>query len=190
MKVNIIKEERVFDNFFKINRAQLEHELFNGEMSGLMTRLNFERGDSVAAIVFNTDNSEAVFVKQFRYPAYTKGLGWLVETIAGVIDKGESPEAAIKREILEELGYEITYTEKIATFFVSPGGTSERIILFYTEVGNSLKTQNGGGRAGEQEDIQAVTYTLPELAAALKKNEIMDAKTIIGVNYLLSKKGY
>jgi 8-oxo-dGTP pyrophosphatase MutT (NUDIX family) len=55
-------------------------------------------------------------VKQFKYPTYEKGSGWIVETVAGILEPGETPEAALRRETLEETGYEIALLEPIATF--------------------------------------------------------------------------
>ncbi|MBC7553880.1 MAG: NUDIX hydrolase [Taibaiella sp.] len=189
MKVKIIKEEKVFDHIFKIVSAELQHELYNGQMSEPVVRLNLDRGDAVAAVIFDMDRREAVFVRQFRYPVYSKqpSAAWLTEVIAGMAEEQETHEQAITREVMEELGYTISAPEKIASFFVSPGATSGRVILFYVEVTGHMKTGTGGGATGEGEDIQAVTYSLPALRAALDAGEFMDAKTVIGCNYLLRK---
>jgi nudix-type nucleoside diphosphatase (YffH/AdpP family) len=185
MKVNIIKKEIVFEKYFKIEEAKLQFEKFDGNMSNVITRLNFDRGDSVAAIIFNIDTNKAYFVNQFKYPCYSKHGGWITEVVAGIIDEGETPEEAIKREILEEIGYNTLAIEKISTFFVSPGGSSERIFLYLAKVDNSQKIDNGGGLISENEDIKLVEYSLVELSQMINKDEIKDAKTIIAINHLL-----
>jgi len=187
MKVKIIEQEVVFDNFFKIEKAKIQYEKFNGEWSEIVTRMTFERGDSVAAIVFNTDTSNAILVNQFKYPCYRNGPGWITEVVAGMIDNGESDDEAIKREVLEEIGYKTKYVEKISSFFVSPGGSSERIILFYIEVDNGGKISNGGGLNDENEDIKILEININDLKKELEANLIQDAKTIIACNYLLNK---
>jgi ADP-ribose pyrophosphatase len=48
-----------------------------------------------------------------------------------MVDKNETPEAAIRREILEETGYNVEKLKHISTFYVSPGGSSERIMLLF-----------------------------------------------------------
>lgn len=180
-KVEIKEKNRIFNDFFKIDEVFLSHEQFDGRMSPVMRRLNFERGDSAAAFIWNTGNRTAVLIQQFRYPTYEKGPGWITEIVAGVLEKDENPEDAIRREILEETGYETDKIEYINTFYVSPGGTSERIILYYAEVAAGDKVFEGGGVASEHEDIRVMEYTWPQLQALLDNGEIVDAKTIIAV---------
>ena len=70
-------------------------------MSAAQRRLVFERGDSVAVLPFNRDRRAVVLVEQFKAPALVARRrddpattdGWLVETLAGMIDAGETPEA-------------------------------------------------------------------------------------------------
>jgi ADP-ribose pyrophosphatase len=86
----------------------------------------------------------------------------MAETVAGVLEPGETPEAAVRRETLEETGYEIASLEPIATFYLSPGGSSERILLYYAEVLTSGKVDAGGGVPGENEDVKTVEYSPEE----------------------------
>jgi len=71
---------------------------------------------------------------------------------------------------------------------LSPGGTTERIILFYGEVKQENKTQEGGGETGSSEDIQTVKIPADKLLEQINQNHIIDAKTIIGLQwYILNK---
>lgn len=186
-RVTIHSKRRVFDGFFKIDEAELSYERFDGRMSATVRRLCFERGDSVAALVFHRDRRCALFTEQFKYPTYAKGPGWIVETVAGMIDAGETPEAALRRELREELGYEAEALEPIADFYLSPGGSSERILLYYAEVSEAGRSGAGGGVESEGEDIATVALTLDELAGLLRSGGLHDAKTIIGVQWLLNR---
>jgi len=114
----------------------------------------------------------------------------MIELIAGMIDRGEQPEASIRREIEEELGYRADRIEHVATFYVSPGGSSERIWLYYAEVGEAGHVSAGGGLAGEHEDIRVVSISPEEARTALKDGRIADAKTIIGLQWLFSAKDW
>ena len=134
-KAVIARQQRLFDDFFKIDELLVTHRQIDGTTSSVQRRLVFERGDSVAVLLFNRDRRAVVLVEQFKAPALvarrrddpTTTDGWLVETLAGMIDTGEAPEAAAIRETLEETGYRIREPELIGRFFVSPGGTSERV---------------------------------------------------------------
>ncbi len=187
MKVNVLNKEVVFDDFYKITEATFEFEQASGEMTEPITRLCFERGDSVAGIVYNTDKEEAILVRQFRWPAYEKGPGKITEVVAGMLKDGEDPVAAMKREVTEEIGYTVTHIEHIATFYVSPGGSSERVFAYYIEVDEAGKVNEGGGLAEESEYIEVLRYTIPQLKDALAQGNIPDAKSIIACNYLLNK---
>ena len=186
-KVIIDEKNTIFEDFFKIEEAYLYFEQFNGQMSPLVRRLIFERGDSVAALIFNLTTQRLILVNQFKYPTYEKGPGWITETVAGMIGKNESPETAVRREVLEETGYQVSHLEPISTFYVSPGGTSERIILYYTEVINENKIEKGGGAASENEDITNVELSLDEAISQIEQGKLVDAKTIIGILWLQNR---
>jgi nudix-type nucleoside diphosphatase (YffH/AdpP family) len=183
-KVQIQQKKRILDDFFKVEEVHLRYERFDGQMSPVVRRLNFERGDSVAAIIFDPKSQHILLVNQFKYPAYEKGQGWITETVAGMLDEDESPESAARREVEEETGYKVLKLEHISTFYVSPGGSSERIILYYAEVEETNKIKAGGGLAGENEDIMTVELSLAEALQQIQSGEIADAKTIVGILWL------
>ncbi len=178
---------RLLDDFFKVDEAEVSFERADGSMTPPARRLVFERGDSVAAVVVHRESHSLLFTEQFRFPTLGKGSGWLLEVIAGMIDSGESPEAALRREIEEELGFAVARLEPISTFFVSPGGSSERIWLYYAEVTDSGRLSAGGGVAAEQEEIRIVRLSPDEAQAALREGRLPDAKTIIGLQWLFAK---
>ena len=183
-KVEIENKRTLFKDVFTITETNLRFEQFKGSMSDTVRRLVFERGDSVAALLLNRDTQNVILTEQFRFPTYEKGPGWLYEVVAGMIDEGEQAEDAMRREIREEIGYQTHELAHIATFYVSPGGSSERIVLYYAEVGDADRISVGGGKASEHEDIRQVDLPLPELWKALENNTILDAKTLIAVQWL------
>ena len=185
-KVSVHSRRRLLDDFFKVDEAEVSFERSDGSMTPPVRQLVFERGDSVAAVVFDRDSRRLLFTEQFRFPTLDKGPGWLLEIIAGMVDAGEPPEAALRREIEEELGYRADRVEPIATFYVSPGGSSERIWLYYAEVSGGGRVSGGGGLPGEHEDIRVVSLTVEEVRAALAANGLVDAKTVIGMQWLFA----
>jgi nudix-type nucleoside diphosphatase (YffH/AdpP family) len=182
--VRILHQETLLDDFFRIDAATLQYERFDGSLSEPVRRLRLDRGDSVAALVVHTGTGCALMVKQFKYPVFGVTDGWIVEVVAGMVDRGETPEVAIRREVREEIGYELAHLERVSTFFLSPGGSSERIFLFYGEVTDDERTGPAGGVRAEGEDIAIREYTIPEALAAVERGEIVDAKTIISLYWL------
>ncbi|MDE1937671.1 MAG: NUDIX hydrolase [Alphaproteobacteria bacterium] len=183
-KVVVEKRSLLLDDYFKVEEAYVSYEKFDGTMSRPVRRLDFVRGDAVAAILFNTQRKRVILVSQFRYATLSRGIGWMTEAVAGLIDSGETPEEAVKREILEEAGYEVETLERIFRFYPTPGVTSERVILYYAETRGDEPVAKGGGLAHENEDIQVVELPLDLAFAQIDHGEIVDAKTIIGLMWL------
>lgn len=186
-KVIVQREARLLDDYFKVDEAHFSYELFGGGMSPTIRRLSFERGDSAAAVVYNRDTQRVLLIEQFRYPVYRRGPGWLTEAVAGIVQPEETPEAALRREVREEMGYEIDMLHHIGDFYLSPGGSSERVFLYYAEVTRANKVDVGGGVTAEGEDIRIVEYSLDALRDELTFARIHDAKTLIGIIWLLSQ---
>jgi nudix-type nucleoside diphosphatase (YffH/AdpP family) len=186
-RVQIIAQNEVFKKgIFRIDEAKLRYERYNGQMSDEITRLNLKRGDSVAAVVHDPDADTVVLTEQFRYPTYEKSGGWLLELPAGVVnaDEEKDPQKTIQRELLEEIGYQVEKIERISTFYVSPGGSDERIHLYYAAVNPTSQTGKGGGLAEEGEDIKVVVLKVNAALSMMDDGQLQDAKTIIGLQWL------
>ncbi|MGB9594728.1 MAG: NUDIX domain-containing protein [Candidatus Poribacteria bacterium] len=182
-KVKIINESREYDGFFKIDKAVIQYEKFNGEMSPEITRLNFNRGNSVGVLLYNKDKDSIILVKQFRYPAYVNnGPGWLLELVAGMIDKGRDAISVARSELMEEAGYEVDDLKYLCQFYVSPGGSSEKVYLYIADC--HRKIGQGGGKESENEDIQVLEIPLTKAIEMIRNGEICDAKTIIAIQWL------
>jgi nudix-type nucleoside diphosphatase (YffH/AdpP family) len=185
--VRVEQERTLLQGFFQITEAVLRYERYDRRMSEPVRRLKLERGDSVAVLVRHVDRDQILLIEQFKYPTYGRGDGWIVETVAGVVDEGESAEDAARRETREEIGYDLLLLEPIATFYVSPGGTSERVSLFYGEVGDATQVGAGGGLATEGEDIALCPLSLADAWRALDAGDIADAKTLVGLMWLRAR---
>ena len=184
-KVSIERKKYILDDFFKVAEAYVRFEQFNGDMSPLLRYLALERGDSVAVLVFNRSTEKLILISQFRYPTYQNGQGWTIETIAGMVDAGETPEESARRELQEEIGLNIETLEHIATFYPSPGGSSEQIYLYYSEVsGEQARYNETGGLLAVGEDIKVIELSLAEALAKITTGDVRDAKTILGIYWL------
>jgi len=189
-RIDMRSHERLFDDFFKIDEVIVAHRRQDGAMSAYERHLVFERGDAVAVLLFNAEARTVVMVEQFRVPAligrrrYDPATtnGWIVEAVAGAIDEGESAQHAVVRETLEETGYQIESPTLIGRFFASPGGSSERIFLYFARVSDGRRLGEGGGLAGE--DISVLQVGVDELFERLAKGLIEDCKLAIAAYWL------
>jgi nudix-type nucleoside diphosphatase (YffH/AdpP family) len=185
-KVEILEIKTLFQKYiFRVIEARLRHERFDGSMSPEFSRINFERGDAVAALMYNPIDDTIVLQEDFRYPSYEKTQdGWLIEIPAGVIEEGEKPADTMRREIMEETGYAVDSLKEIFNFFLSPGGSSERIYLFFCRIDPSQKVGKGGGLEHENEDIRSFHLKVDDALKMLEEQKIMDAKSIIALQWL------
>jgi ADP-ribose pyrophosphatase len=186
-RVEILDKKRVFDGFFKIDAVTIKYERFDGKMSAPTERLCFERGDSAAFLVYNKESQRIILIDQFRSCTHEKGPGWLVEIPAGMVEEDEEPEETVSREMLEEIGYRVNRLIHISSFYLSPGGSSEQIFLYYAEVENKDKVTAGGGVETEHEDIRVIEFSLPEVLEMLESGKIQDAKTLISLMWFRKK---
>ena len=183
-KVDVLSRRLLLDAYFKVEEAVISFEKKDGSMSAPIRRLDFLRGDAVCAVIVNKAKGTVILVRQFRYSALSRGQEFPLEIVAGLIDEGEAPDVAIRREIMEEAGYAVGPLTKLSTFYPSPGITSERVILFYGEIEGGEPVSAGGGLAEEGEDIAVVELPFEEAFAMVESGEIYDGKTIIGLLWL------
>ena len=186
--VEIISRTRVFDGFLNLDEVHLRHELPDGTMSPAMVRQNVERGDGAAVLVVNTDRNTVVFTRQFRYAAWARsGDGWIIEIPAGTVAADGDPEAVARSEVAEEVGYTVEALTPLATFYASPGTTSERVWLYAATVTDADRHTDGGGLADEHEYIEVIEMPIDEALRKLDAREINDAKTVIALQSLKTK---
>lgn len=182
MKYSVSEEKIVFNDHYKMVKAKVTYDTF-GQKQITATRLAFERGDSVAILLLENDTGSILLTNQFRYPTCKNTDGWLLEIPAGSVEENEKPEACIKREVMEELGYKIKTAKLLTTFYTSPGASTERVFLFFSEVSINDKIAKGGGNESENEDIQLVKIPISEIISKIP--EIKDAKTILALQWFL-----
>jgi nudix-type nucleoside diphosphatase (YffH/AdpP family) len=197
-RVVIKSEKRLLDDFFKIDEYSVSFEQYDGKMSAEQRRLNFERGDAVGVLLLNVDTRSVVLVQQFKLPSLIGRRrddpaiqdGWVTETMAGMIGPDETAEDAAIRETLEETGYEIESPEFICKFLSSPGGTSERIFLYYAGVSDSRRpgwkgTSDDDAFGGiADENIKVFEVSVNDLFDQLTNGKIDDPKLAIAAYWL------
>ncbi|MFD8491700.1 NUDIX hydrolase [Amycolatopsis sp. NPDC059657] len=135
--------------------------------------IRFE-GPSVGAVIVEDDR-----VLLTRRHRFTIGRpGW--EIPAGWCDEGETPEEAVRREVLEETGYAISSAEHLVTQYSLAGISTHQFQFF---VCGGVVQQ---GEADKSETSQLGWFTWPEVRALLTDGEIPDGCSAAALTFFLS----
>jgi ADP-ribose pyrophosphatase len=182
--VEIAERETCFKGFYKLDRLVLRHELFAGGMSRKISRELFVRHDAVCVLPYDPQRDDVVLIEQFRVGAMGKTANpWLVELVAGLIDKDEQPEEVAHREAQEEAGLVFAALWPMTKYFPSPGGSDEFVHLF---LGRCDSTGAGGlhGLLEEAEDIRVKVWAFEDALQAVRDGRICNAASIIALQWL------
>ncbi len=179
-----IREERLLsDNWYVLKTTTFDWKRSDGTWQ-TQNRETYDRGNGAVLLPYNRAARTVLLVKQFRYPAYVNGYdGLLIEAAAGLLDNAE-PEARIRAEVEEELGYRLGEVRKVFEAFMSPGSVTETLHFFVAEYDADMRIGAGGGHPDEGEDIEVLEPTLDEALAMIADGRIVDAKTIMLLQHL------
>lgn len=183
-KIEIIERENCFQGFYKLDRLHLRHEQFAGGMGTPISRELFVRHDAVCALPYDPQRDEVVLIEQFRVGPLDKvDNPWLIEMVAGLIDKDEQPEEVAHREAEEEAGLVFSALWPITKYFPSPGGSNEYVHLY---LGRCDSRGVGGlhGLAAEGEDIRVRVWALDDALQAVRDGSIINGSAIIALQWL------
>lgn len=186
--VQVVNQEVAYDGFFKVYKYQLTHKTFAGDVTPQITREVLDRGHAVAMLPYDPAADEFVMIEQFRVGALaTSDKPWLLEIVAGMIDKGESVEDVCRRESAEEAGLEVHKLVKLVDYLPSPGGTSERLYIYL----GTVDASNAGGVHGldsEHEDILVHKVSSQSAYEMLINNEFDNSATIVALQWFFLHK--
>lgn len=182
-KIVIASADLVYSGWAKLTRYTLDIEQLDGGTMRAVREIH-DHGHGAAVLPFDETRGTALLVRQFRLPPYLDGAdGMMIEACAGLLD-GDAPEVCAIREAEEELGYRVHDLRPAGRIWGSPGAIAESIWLFQASYSAADRIGKGGGKDGEDEDIEILEMPLREAMALVARNEIADAKTIILLQHL------
>ena len=188
--LEIIKEETLYKGHFELKKMHFRHKLFAGGMSGEVVRELLVKGAAAALVAYDPVSDSVVLVEQVRIGAYEPGSGqtpWLVELIAGMVDKGkEDPADVAIREAEEEAGLIVDKVEYALSVWDSPGGQLERLHLYLGLV-DSTKVKSGavhGLLEEEGEDILVHVVSREQAYQWVCEGKIDNVIAVIGLQWL------
>jgi|TARA_B110000240_G_C13441368_1_gene428259 nudix-type nucleoside diphosphatase (YffH/AdpP family) len=181
--VRNINVQLLSDNWYTLNKITFDYLNDRGVWE-TQHRESYDRGNGAAILLYNTTKKTVILTKQFRMPTYVNGNddGMMIEVCAGVLD-GDEPEKCAIKETEEESGYKVTKIEKVMETYMSPGAVTEILHLFIAEYTDEMKVNEGGGLDNEHENIEVIEMLFSEAVEMVKNKGVVDAKTILLLQY-------
>lgn len=137
-----------------------------------------ERPD--AAIIFPvTGDGEVVLVRQYRPPIDRMELG----LPAGLVEGGEKPEVAARRELAEETGYGGGEWEPLGSLASSPSLKDNWAYLFLARGVEEVAPPD----PDEHESIEVVRVPLGEVSGLVHSGEIVSSSGVAAVMLALDR---
>jgi nudix-type nucleoside diphosphatase (YffH/AdpP family) len=181
-RIRILSRQIVARGHGVLQRIGIERRRFDGRLQTLAREV-YDTGDGAAILLYDPNRSRVLLIAQFRIPAYLNGgHEKLIEVCAGRL-QGADPETRIAREAEEETGFAVRRPRRLFEAYMSPGSFCERLTFFVAEYGPQDRVGVGGGLEEEGEDIEILEPTLDEALAMIERGEIVDAKTILLLQY-------
>ena len=153
-------------------------ELPNGRVIDEFIQL---RGRDFVVVVPITANAEVVTERSYKHGPRRVSLA----LPAGLLEPGEDPASAARRELLEETGYEATRWESLGSFVVDSnyGLNTEHVFVAH----DATKVREP--RSGDLEEIEIVLKSRKELIRALASGEIaqLSSAAAIGIAFVMER---
>lgn len=154
-----------YARFFAVEEMTLSHRTHDGGWTPDVLRAVFVMGDAVVVLPWDPVRDVVLVIDQFRPGPLARGDSqcWILETIAGRVDAGETPAVAAHREAAEEAGIALSKLIAGPGGYPSPGAVSEYLYHFVGIADLPEGSAGIGGLATENEDIRAHLMPRAEL---------------------------
>jgi ADP-ribose pyrophosphatase len=134
-------------------------------------RMKIDHPQAAAVVPFVAED-EILLVRQYRYALGKETL----EIPAGKLDPGETPEECVRRELLEETGYEAGELNFLYTYAPAIGYSNELIHIYSAR---SLKKTKK--KIDEREISSVKIYSTRRVRKMIKKGLLADGKTLLAL---------
>jgi ADP-ribose pyrophosphatase len=120
---------------------------------------------------------QVILIRQYRYAVNA----FLWELPAGSVDEGETPDQAARRECHEEIGLVPSTVVRLSALYPTPGYCDEEMIFFRV---SALEKSDEPAQLDEDEDIEARTFDVRDARDMVRRGEITDMKTLVGLTLI------
>lgn len=181
-RIKVTDRSCLSDNWARLEQVSFDYKRSDGSWQKQKREI-YHRGHGAAILLYNLVMGTLVLTRQFRFPAWDSGDdGFLLEVPAGIIES-EDASATIRKETQEETGFIINEPAFLFKAYATPGSVTEQLHYFCAAYEPAQRSGQGGGLVEEGEDIEVLEVELERAVRWIKTGKIVDAKTIILVQY-------
>lgn len=128
-----------------------------------------------------TEDNKVILVKQYRHALGQVGI----EVPGGVIDEGETPEEACRRELLEETGYVFDQYHYLGKICANPATTTNFTHMYLATGGKKVAEQ----QLDDTEEVEVLFHSINEVKELLLQNSITQSLHVNCIMYGMIKLG-
>lgn len=176
-----------YAGYFALELIKLRHPLHEGGQTQTLRREVLTSGDACVVLPYDPKRDRVLLLEQFRPGVCLRGDldPWLIETVAGRIDAGETPQSTALREAEEEAGITLTELIPLPGHYPSPAALTEYVYGFIGLADLPEGTERpSGGLAEEGEDIRTLTVPLSEAMDMLAAGKLRNGPLIVALLWL------
>src|SRR5688500_3657104 len=145
--------------------------------NGRTVQVDVVRHAKSVVLVPVPESGKVILIRQYRYAVNA----FLWELPAGSVDEGETPEQTARRECHEEIGLVPSTVVRLSAMFPTPGYCDEEMVFFRL---SGLEKTDEQAQVDEDEDIEPRTFELREARDMVRRGEITDMKTVVGLTLI------
>lgn len=185
----VTNQTTMYEGFFTLKRFDIQHKLWQGQWSKLLTREVLVARDAVVVLPYDPHADMVVLTQQFRMPVACIGQQpFVYACVAGLIEHGQDASQTAYRELQEEAGIEPIAIHRISHYMPLAGASTEMQTLYYAQINIACVEEGIYGLSHESEDIKTHKISFNQALSWIDEGYIIDGSTIFAMHWIALKK--